>query len=217
MSFLRARRALGPALHSIRQPLSNVNGRVSNQTRRQISSAQSSNSSSGRGSRVLLTIAGGLGVLAGTVYLTAPEPLAADDKAVLPLASTSPDDLAQGDTALTRAPLSALIRTYVVYSFTSLPLIVDYSPAILNGLINSPIPGIGAISEYFIRGTFFDQFVGGDEVEDCAPVMEKLREENIGTMLVYSVEVEEHDNHEGDPAVSPVEIPQHMKLSLIHI
>ena len=47
-----------------------------------------------------------------------------------------------------------------------------------------------------MRKTFFDQFVGGDDVKSCLPVMETLREEEIGTMLVYSVEVEEHgDEH----------------------
>lgn len=57
-----------------------------------------------------------------------------------------------------------------------------------------------------MRKTFFDQFVGGDDVKSCLPVMETLREEEIGTMLVYSVEVEEHgdehhhhDDDEKDP------------------
>jgi len=43
-------------------------------------------------------------------------------------------------------------------------------------------------------------------VKSCLPVMETLREEEIGTMLVYSVEVEEHgdehhhhDDDEKDP------------------
>lgn len=49
-----------------------------------------------------------------------------------------------------------------------------------------------------MRKTFFDQFVGGDDVKSCLPVMETLRGEEIGTMLVYSVEVEEH----GDEASS---------------
>jgi proline dehydrogenase len=71
-------------------------------------------------------------------------------------------------------------------------LIVDYSPQILDLLTNSSIPGVKTLSEWVVRKTFFDQFVGGDDVKSCLPVMETLRGEEIGTMLVYSVEVEEH-------------------------
>ena len=71
-------------------------------------------------------------------------------------------------------------------------MIVDYSPQILDLLTNSSIPGVKGISEWVVRKTFFDQFVGGDDVKSCLPVMETLRGEEIGTMLVYSVEVEEH-------------------------
>jgi len=125
---------------------------------------------------------------------------------ILPLTSASASDNTSTQTALSRTPLSALIRTYLVYTFTSLPLIVDYSPTILSALTRSPIPGVSTISEWVVRKTFFDQFVGGDDVKSCLPVMETLREEEIGTMLVYSVEVEEHgdehhhhDDDEKDP------------------
>jgi proline dehydrogenase len=116
---------------------------------------------------------------------------------ILPLTSASASDNSSTQTALSRTPLSALIRTYLVYTFTSLPLIVDYSPSILNALTRSPIPGVSAISEWIVRRTFFDQFVGGDDVKSCLPVMETLRQEEIGTMLVYSVEVEEHGDEAG--------------------
>ena len=116
---------------------------------------------------------------------------------ILPLTSASASDNQNTQTALSRTPLSALVRTWLVYTFTSLPLIVDYSPVILNALTRSPIPGVSAVSEWIVRRTFFDQFVGGDDVKSCLPVMETLREEEIGTMLVYSVEVEEHEDHKG--------------------
>lgn len=114
------------------------------------------------------------------------------DSRILPLTSASSSDNRHTETTLSRTPLTALLRTWLVYTFTSLPLIVDYSPVILDALTNSPVPGVGAVSEWIVRKTFFDQFVGGDDVKSCLPVMETLRGEEIGTMLVYSVEVEEH-------------------------
>lgn len=54
-----------------------------------------------------------------------------------------------------QAPLSALIRTYVVYSMCSIPFIVDYSPSILSAL--SSVPGIKQITELLVRVTFFNQ------------------------------------------------------------
>jgi hypothetical protein len=151
-------------------------------------------------------LASGLTLLAGG-YALAPSTTHADSttqslenntNSILPLTSASAQDNKHTETTLSRTPLSALLRTYLVYTFTSLPLIVDYSPQILDFLTNSSIPGVKGLSEWVVRKTFFDQFVGGDDVRSCLPVMETLRGEEIGTMLVYSVEVEEH----GDEASS---------------
>jgi hypothetical protein len=37
------------------------------------------------------------------------------------------------------------------------------------------------------------QFVGGDTARACVPLIRRLREENKGTLLVYSVEVDENE------------------------
>ena len=52
-------------------------------------------------------------------------------------------------------PLRTLIRTYVVYSFCSVPALVDWAPTILATL--SSIPGLKQITEAVVRATFFDQ------------------------------------------------------------
>ena len=54
-----------------------------------------------------------------------------------------------------QAPLSELVRTYVVYSLCSIPALVDWSPAILSTL--SSVPGLKQITEAIVRITFFDQ------------------------------------------------------------
>ncbi len=53
------------------------------------------------------------------------------------------------------APLSTLLRTYAVYSFCSIPALVDWAPAILDTL--SSVPGLKQITEAVVRATFFDQ------------------------------------------------------------
>lgn len=95
------------------------------------------------------------------------------------------------ETALSRTPISQLLRTYLVYTICSYPSIVDYSPQLLSALTKSKIPGVAAVTEFIVRRTFFSQFVGGETTSECTVVMEQLRKEGIGSMLVYSVEVDE--------------------------
>ncbi|KAI0638876.1 FAD-linked oxidoreductase [Trametes polyzona] len=94
-----------------------------------------------------------------------------------------------GSGSASKTPLSALVRTYVVYSLCSIPALVDWSPAILSTLL--AIPGVRKVTEAVVRYTFFNQFVGGDSAEEALPVLEQLRAENKGVLFVYSVEVDE--------------------------
>ncbi|OSD05697.1 FAD-linked oxidoreductase [Trametes coccinea BRFM310] len=103
--------------------------------------------------------------------------------------ANEPDGRARRNAQRSDTPLSGLIRTYVVYSLCSIPALVDYSPTILSTLM--AIPGVKQITEIVVRYTFFDQFVGGDSAEEALPVLEQLRAENKGAILVYSVEVDE--------------------------
>ncbi|OCH94220.1 FAD-linked oxidoreductase [Obba rivulosa] len=86
-------------------------------------------------------------------------------------------------------PLSTLVRAYVVYSMCSVPILIDWSPAILSTLLS--IPGVKQVTEALVRITFFDHFVGGDTAEDAIPLLEQLRAENKGCLFAYSVEVDE--------------------------
>jgi hypothetical protein len=52
-------------------------------------------------------------------------------------------------------PLSSLLRSYVVYSLCSMPVLVDWSPTILSASLS--IPGLKLLSEFLIRHTFFAQ------------------------------------------------------------
>jgi proline dehydrogenase len=68
------------------------------------------------------------------------------------LPTDSPSDVPN---RLDKIPLSTLVRSYVVYSMCSLPLLVDKSPEILSALTS--IPGAKQITEAFLRATFFSQ------------------------------------------------------------
>lgn len=47
---------------------------------------------------------------------------------------------------------------------------------------------LGLPVEWLIKKTVFEQFCGGENIEECEPTIEKLGESNIGTILDYSVE-----------------------------
>ncbi|KAF8634110.1 hypothetical protein AX15_001075 [Amanita polypyramis BW_CC] len=90
----------------------------------------------------------------------------------------------------TKTPFSSFVRAYTVYSMCSIPFLVDYSPQILRVLTSVPV--VRQITEAFVRATFFNQFVGGDSARDTIPLLHTLRAGNKGTLLAYSVEVDDH-------------------------
>lgn len=106
------------------------------------------------------------------------------------IASASPSRLSQ-------TPFPTLLRTYMIYTLSSVPILVEYSPQILSFLTSPSLGPILPLTEWIVRKTFFDQFVGGEGVKECEGVMSVLRDSGVGTMLVYSVEVE-HGDHEND-------------------
>ena len=48
--------------------------------------------------------------------------------------------------------------------------------------------GIGLPVKGLIKSTIFEQFCGGETIEECEPTIKKLGESHIGTILDYSVE-----------------------------
>jgi hypothetical protein len=88
---------------------------------------------------------------------------------------------------------SVLIRTYLVYTLCSIPLLIDYAPSLLHSFTHSPVPGLKAVTEAIVRRTFFAQFVPGESVEECLPTMRDLRKGGVGAVLNYSAEVNVED------------------------
>ncbi len=96
-------------------------------------------------------------------------------------------------------PLSALIRSYFVFTICSFPSLVNLAPSVLPTMLS--IPGLKQISEAFIRSTFFAHFVGGETVQSTLPIIAQMRGRNIGTLLAYSVEVDEQEHRNAPPAL----------------
>lgn len=113
-----------------------------------------------------------LGVVGGSLYLW--------DTMI----HADPDNMDRGSKRPTS--LSTLLRSYVVYTLCSVPVLVDYSPAVLAALTS--VPGVNRVTEAIVRSTFFAQFVGGDTAQDTLPLMTQLRANNTGVLLAYSVE-----------------------------
>ncbi len=47
---------------------------------------------------------------------------------------------------------------------------------------------LGLPVQWLIKNTIFEQFCGGETIEECQPTVDKLGDSNIGTILDYSVE-----------------------------
>ncbi|WVW84353.1 hypothetical protein I302_106387 [Kwoniella bestiolae CBS 10118] len=99
------------------------------------------------------------------------------------------------DPMLRSMSFGSLLGTWIVYKSCSFAQLVDSSESILS--ITNSVPGLRELSHFVIRHTFFKQFVGGDTAEDCIPTIRRLKENNVGCLLTYSVEEESIEHIEG--------------------
>lgn len=84
------------------------------------------------------------GALGGTAYAYRQHSLHADH-----------DEDAYQPAQRGQAPLTTLLRSYVVYSLCAVPALVDWSPTILATMF--AIPGVKQVTEAIVRVTFFSQ------------------------------------------------------------
>jgi proline dehydrogenase len=79
-----------------------------------------------------------------------------------------------------------LDRAYLLYKVIASNFLVKVGPPITNFAlhIGLPIQGI-------IKSTIFKQFCGGETIEGCTAAINHLGENNVGTILDYSVEGED--------------------------
>ncbi|HMQ44799.1 MAG: proline dehydrogenase family protein [Confluentibacter sp.] len=83
---------------------------------------------------------------------------------------------------------SELERAYFLFKMISIEPLVRIGTAATNFAIKAHLP-----IEGLIRSTVFDHFCGGVNEEDCLPVIDKMYEKGVSSVLDYSVEGKEND------------------------
>ncbi len=83
---------------------------------------------------------------------------------------------------------SELERAYFLFKMISIEPLVRIGTAATNFAIKAHLP-----IEGLIRSTVFDHFCGGVNEEDCLPVIDKMFEKGVSSVLDYSVEGKEDE------------------------
>ena len=83
---------------------------------------------------------------------------------------------------------SELERAYLLFKMISIGPLVKIGAVVTNFAIKLHLPIKG-----LIRATVFDHFCGGINEADCLPVIEKMHEKGVSSVLDYSVEGKESE------------------------
>ncbi|WP_299781059.1 proline dehydrogenase family protein [uncultured Formosa sp.] len=83
---------------------------------------------------------------------------------------------------------SELERAYFLFKMISIEPLVRIGTAATNFAIKAKLPVEG-----LIRATVFDHFCGGVNEENCLPVIDKMYEKGVSSVLDYSVEGKENE------------------------
>ena len=78
---------------------------------------------------------------------------------------------------------SQLERAYFLFKLIANQPLVRIGTAVTNFAIKAHLP-----VESLIRATVFDHFCGGTSEEECIPVVDKMFEKGVCSVLDYSVE-----------------------------
>ena len=84
---------------------------------------------------------------------------------------------------------SELERAYFLFKLIANEPLVRIGTAVTNFAINAHLPVEG-----LIRATVFDHFCGGVNEEDCLPIIDKMFQKGVCSILDYSVEGQQQEN-----------------------
>ena len=84
---------------------------------------------------------------------------------------------------------SELERAYFLFKLIANEPLVRIGTAVTNFAINAHLPVEG-----LIRATVFDHFCGGVNEEDCLPIIDKMYQKGVCSILDYSVEGQQQEN-----------------------
>ena len=101
---------------------------------------------------------------------------------------------------------SELERAYFLFRMIANEPLVRIGTAVTNFAIKAHLPVEG-----LIRATVFDHFCGGVSVLDCMPVIDKMHEVRVSSVLDYSVEGKESDKQFDDVVARTLKILDFVK------
>lgn len=96
-----------------------------------------------------------------------------------------------------------LKKAYWLFKFMGISWLTKVGASLLKIALSLKLP-----VKYFIKVTVFEQFCGGESIEECEGRIQKLASKNIKTILDYSAEGKESDedfDHSMGKAVSSIE------------
>jgi proline dehydrogenase len=99
-----------------------------------------------------------------------------------------------------------LERAYFLFKLISIEPLVKIGTSVTNFAIKAKLPVEG-----IIRTTVFDHFCGGVNEQDCMPVVEKMWEKGVSTILDYSVEGKDTEDPLDDALAKTLEIMDFVK------
>lgn len=86
-------------------------------------------------------------------------------------------------------PTKQLKQKYTLFRFLKWPWLVDKGKSLITKSLSFNIPFVKSL----VKKTIFDQFCGGESIEECEPKIKKLYNYNIQTILDYAAEGEEDE------------------------
>ncbi len=110
------------------------------------------------------------------------------------------------ETAFALKTDAELERAYFLFKLISIEPLVKIGTSVTNFAIKAKLPVEG-----LIRTTVFDHFCGGVSEKDCMPVVEKMWEKGVSTILDYSVEGKDTEDPLDDALAKTLEIMDFVK------
>ncbi len=92
------------------------------------------------------------------------------------------------ETAFADKTTSELREKYRLFKLMNSPILNEIATSSAQIALRLRLP-----VEWLIKNTIFEQFCGGEDIEECQPTIERLGKSNIGTILDYSVEGKFHE------------------------
>jgi len=111
-------------------------------------------------------------------------------------------------TAFAHKSTTDLKKSHFVFASMGKPWMVDIGTVLTNFALKVKLPVKG-----LIKKTLFNQFCGGESIEDCGDTIKNLGEENVHTILDYSVEGLKNEDGYNDVKEEALRVVEYASLN----